>query len=79
MILYYLPTARGEAPLKGLSDGSYHAEWFDPRTGEKAVYGDFTPEKGCWTAPARPGDGDWIGDFCLSQIKIKGSASHHQS
>ena len=60
MILYYLPTARGEAPLKGLSDGSYHAEWFDPRTGEKTVYGDFTPEKGCWTAPVRPGDGDWI-------------------
>ncbi len=60
MLCYYLSTTRGECALKGLKNVPYTAVWFNPRNGEKTFYAEFTPENGCWTAPERPEEGDWV-------------------
>jgi hypothetical protein len=61
LVLYYYPTTAGENIISGLKNARYHADWFDPRTGEYTVLAEsFIPEDGKWTAPGRPGNGDWL-------------------
>jgi hypothetical protein len=51
----YLPNA-GKATVR-LAPGRYHAEWFNPMTGERIPIG---PVDGpAWTSPAAPGRSDW--------------------
>ena len=60
-IIYYNELTRGGCRISGLSESTYTAEWFDPRTGNRTVIAaDITPEDGCWDAPARSEGGDWV-------------------
>ncbi len=51
----YLPKG-GNVTLK-LAPGRYHAQWFDPRTGEKHEIGE--AEGSAWNSLASPDKGDW--------------------
>ncbi|MCL4195369.1 MAG: DUF4038 domain-containing protein, partial [Thermoguttaceae bacterium] len=53
--LVYLPD--GGKTTVSLAEGSYSAEWFDPRTGKREPIGEVSGPS--WTSPAAPGDGDW--------------------
>jgi hypothetical protein len=53
--LVYLPSG-GRTTLT-LPEGSYRAEWFDPRTGKTEPIGSVHGPG--WTSPAREGKDDW--------------------
>lgn len=60
LIVYYNEMTRGGCRISQLTEGTYTAEWFDPRTAERTAIGEFTPVDGCYDAPARAKGGDWV-------------------
>ena len=61
VVVYYNELTRGGCRISGLSEGTYTAEWFDPRTAARTVIAtDIVPEDGCFDAPARNEGGDWV-------------------
>lgn len=59
--LAYLPDGSRHAILKGIEPASWHARWFDPRTGEEHAIGSVTVGADLkWQAPLPPTSEDWV-------------------
>ena len=57
---YYPESVFRPIAMCGLTAGTYHVQWFDPRTGTYTEVGDIAPEDGCWDGLGRPGAEDWM-------------------
>lgn len=61
IVIYYNAQTRGGCGISGMKQLPYKAEWFNPRTGERAAAMErFVPQGEVWEAPARPDGEDWL-------------------
>jgi len=51
---------RATGLLRGLKNGAYKAEWFNPRTGESVPLKDVRPFLGMYAMPMKPDKEDWV-------------------